>query len=74
MATKVNTGMSTTTVRLWLVRETDKARLYSRVPPERHGDASDEIWVPLSIAEHTTKRGAEHMVTLPDWFITKEDL
>lgn len=60
-------------IRLWLIRQTDKARLYCR-----HGkptpDDSDCVWVPLSIVEHTTKRGNEHEVTLPDWFIEKENL
>jgi hypothetical protein len=34
----------------------------------------DIVWVPLSIIEHTTKRGRDHVVTLPDWFIEKERL
>ena len=61
----------TTTVRLWFVRETAKARLYSKVPPDRYGGPEDEVWVPMSIVEHTTKRGVEHMVKLPDWWIEK---
>lgn len=62
-------------IRLWLIRETEKARLYCRVPPERHleGD-EDKIWIPRSIVEHTSKRGTEHEVELPDWFIEKEGL
>jgi hypothetical protein len=65
-----------TRVRLWLIRETQKARLYSKVPicTERDCEQSDQIWVPLSIVEHTTKRGIEHEVKLPDWFIQKEGL
>lgn len=61
-------------VRFWLVRETEKARLYSKVPPERHPEQSDCIWIPRSIVEHTTKRGNEHEVDLPDWFVEKEGL
>jgi len=60
-------------IRLWLVRETEKARLYckhNRPNPEQ----SDCIWVPRSIAEHTTKRGNEHEIALPDWFVEKEGL
>lgn len=64
---------SMTKIRLWLIRETNKARLYCK-----HGnpnpEESDCVWVPLSIVEHTTKRGNEHVVTLPDWFIEKEGL
>lgn len=61
-------------MRLWLVRQTEKARLYSKVPPERNPTEDDQVWVPLSIIEHTTKRGAEHDVRLPDWFVEKEGL
>lgn len=57
------------------MRETEKARLYSKLPPEKyHGDAEDEVWIPKSIIEHTSKRGVEHQVKLPDWFIQKEKL
>jgi hypothetical protein len=61
-------------MRLWFIRQTEKARLYSRVPPERHPSQEDQIWVPLSIIEHTTKRGNEHDVKLPDWFLEKNNL
>jgi len=64
-------------LRLWLIRETDKARLYSKVPigePGRDPEESDQIWVPRSIVVHTTKRGNEHEVDLPDWFIEKNGL
>lgn len=60
-----------TTIRLWLIRQTDKARLYSKTPPNRE---PVEVWVPLSVIEHTTKRGNEHEVKLPDWFIEKAGL
>jgi len=63
-----------TTMRLWLIRKTELARRYSKVPPERHPEESDMLWVPNSIVEHTTKRGNEHDVKLPDWFIEKNGL
>ena len=59
-------------VRLFLIRETELARLYSKTPPGR--DLS-EVWIPKSIVEHTSKNtNGEHIVTLPDWFLEKEDL
>lgn len=61
--------MSATTIRLWFIRDTIKARLYSKVPMERNPKPDDYLWVPFSIIEHTTKRGNEHEVKLPDWFI-----
>jgi len=61
-------------MRLWLIRKTELARRYSKVPPERHPEESDMLWVPNSIVEHTTKRGNEHDVKLPDWFIEKNGL
>lgn len=61
-------------MRLWLISETELARRYSKVPPERHPEESDMLWVPKSIVEHTTKRGNEHDVKLPDWFIEKNNL
>jgi len=62
------------TITLWLIRETAQARLYSKVRPDRSPDKGDEIWIPKSIVEHTSKRGNEHDVKLPDWFIQKEGL
>ena len=60
-------------VRLWFVRDTPsgKARIYTRIPLERSPQKDDEVCVPLSLIEHTTKRGAEHVVTLPEWFCDK---
>lgn len=81
--------MSTTTIRLWYIRSTyadagkavEKARLYCRrdVDTTKQGwrsPAVDEdcLWVPASIIEHTTRRGNEHMVKLPDWFIEEKGL
>ena len=61
-------------VRLWLIRETSAARLYSKVPPSRGQEEDTQVWVPRSIVEHTTKRGTEHEVELPDWFIERNNL
>lgn len=64
-------------MRFWLIRETEKARLYSKVPTDstaRLVADDDTLWVPKSIIEHTTKRGNEHEVKLPDWFLEKNDL
>lgn len=62
------------TIRLWLIRETPAARLYSKLPPERHPEDTDCLWIPRSIVEHTSKCGDEHMVKLPDWFIEEKSL
>jgi hypothetical protein len=59
---------------LWFVRETPLARLYTKIPPERRPTKDDEIWVPRSVVEHTSKMGNQHIVTLPDWFLEKNDL
>lgn len=71
----------TTIIRLWAIRSTEKARLYCRrqIDTSKPGWRSPEvdkdcIWVPLSIIEHVTRLGAEHMVTLPDWFVEKNGL
>ena len=60
-------------MRLWLVKQTDKARLY-RKHNRGTWKLEDYIWIPLSVIEHTTQRGDEHEVTLSDWFIEKEGL
>lgn len=60
-------------ITLWLIKETEKARLYckhNRPNPEE----SDMIWIPRSVVEHTSKTGSQHIVTLPDWFVEKEKL
>lgn len=66
-------------MRLWLIRETEKARLYCKFAPHpdfgfQNADVFDKIWIPRSIIEHTTKRGIEHEVKLPDWFLEKNGL
>lgn len=72
----------TTKIRLWFARETDLARLYCKIPPERRTLAfiesemsGDFIWIPKSIIEHTSKEPSGlHIVTLPDWFLEKNQL
>ena len=61
-------------MRLWFLRETDLARLYSTTDPKDPHREPNELWVPKSIVEHTTKRGDEHDVKLPDWFIEARGL
>jgi len=62
-------------VRLWLIRETDKARLYSRLPPERHPTEDDQVWIPRSVVNHTSKEPSGlHEVTVEDWFAERENL
>lgn len=63
-------------IRLWILsaRETEKAYCYSKVPPDRSMEESDIVWVPKSVVEGRTKRGLEHEVELPDWFIEKNNL
>lgn len=59
---------------LYFIRETPLARLYSKLPPERNPGKEDQIWIPRSIVEHTTKMPHAHIVTLPEWFVVKENL
>lgn len=61
-------------VHLWFLEETHLARHYSSLPPERNPTDKDTIWIPKSIVEHTTKRGNEHHIKLPDWFVDKNNL
>jgi hypothetical protein len=61
-------------MRLWFIRETEKARLYSKTDPTNPHRESDQIWVPKSIIEHTTKRGNDHDVKLPSWFCDANNL
>ncbi len=67
--------MNTSQRTLWFKRETALARLYTKIPPERHPKKDDEIWIPRSIVEHTSKMAdGMHILTLPDWFLDKEGL
>lgn len=59
---------------LWYVRESEKAFLYTRIPPERRPTKADEIWIPKSIVEGRTKTGNTHVVRLPSWFYDQNDL
>lgn len=61
-------------VRLWLIRETPDARLYSKLPPDRHAGPADTVWIPRSVIEHTTKMGIEHYLTLPEWICDERGL
>jgi hypothetical protein len=68
-------------LRMWFIDETDKARLYSRVPSSRSEDVGNRVWIPRSVVEHTTKRPAhngekwpEHELIVADWFAQKEGL
>lgn len=67
--------MSTQKVNLWVAGAgTAMARRYCK-----HGRQTatpeDFIWVPISIIEHTSRNaGGHHVVTLPTWFIERENL
>ena len=62
-------------VRLWFVKETEKAVCYSKVPPERHPGPEDMVWIPRSLIEQRTKfPSGEHHLTVTDWFAEKEKL
>lgn len=63
-------------VRLWFIEETDKARHYCKLPPERHPVQPDDyIWIPRSLVSHTTKQpNGEHIVDVADWFADKNGL
>jgi hypothetical protein len=53
------------------------ARLYFKLPKER-AQVEDGVWIPRSIIEHTSRLNAanqdEHILTLPNWFVEKNDL
>lgn len=64
-----------TTVRLWLVKETEKARYYSKLPPERNPEPGDMLWIPRSVCHGTMKfPNDEHHVQVEDWFVEREGL
>ncbi len=62
-------------VSLWFIRETDLARLYCKLPPARHPTKDDELWLPRSQIEHTSKQpDGMHIVTIPDWLAEAKNL
>lgn len=69
-------------VKLWAVgKETNAARLYSRLPSSRRPHGTDHVWVPISLIEHVQRwpvkdgeEWPEHILTVPDWFAAKENL
>lgn len=67
--------VETRKVCLFFIRETEKARLYSTVPPERGQTKDTEIWLPRSQIEHTSKDpSGMHIVTIPEWLADKKGL
>jgi hypothetical protein len=63
------------TVRLWFVRESDQARCYSKLPPERRPDATDLFWLPKSQIENTVKfPTGMHEVKIPSWLAERHGL
>lgn len=66
-----------TTLRLWLIRETDMARLFSKTPPGR--DAVP-VWIPRSVVKRIIKfpvvpgQPRECEVEIEDWFVEKEGI
>lgn len=63
------------TVRLWYIRQTDKARLYSKLPPSRNPGPADQIWIPHSVVEgRTIYPTGEHHLRIQEWFCEKEGL
>lgn len=62
-------------VRLWFVKETEKARYYSKLPASRHPGEEDHVWVPRSLVTHTTKYpDGQHVIDVADWFAEKNNL
>ncbi len=70
--------------RLFFIRETPLARAYVKhnrpkvVQGFHETPPDDVIWIPRSIIEHTSKLNAadpaEHILTLPIWFLEKNEL
>lgn len=56
-------------LRLWPTgRSTEKAREYCKLPPDRHPEPADKIWIPISVIEHVSKNTTSHEVTVEDWW------
>lgn len=67
--------MSAEKIRMWYVRETEKARQYTKIPPDRLRQQEDYVWVPKSITEHRSMQpNGLHELTLPLWFLEKNNL
>lgn len=67
--------MGTTKIRLWFVRETEKAYQYTKLPPDRQRNPDDLVWIPKSQIEHRSKQpNGLHEVTLPDWLVEAKNL
>lgn len=70
----------TSTITLWLIRETEKARLYYTKPPEQNPTEKDKIWIPKSLITHQFKYGCKEGeiprcdVTIEEWFLNKNNL
>jgi hypothetical protein len=62
-------------VQLWFIRETEAARLYSKLPPEGNPGQDAQVWIPRSQIEHSTKfPDGRHVITIPDWLGDKKSL
>jgi hypothetical protein len=62
-------------VRLWFIHETEKARLYSKLPAERNPTQEDQIWIARSLVKHTSKEPSGlHILDIEDWFAEKNNL
>jgi len=64
-------------VKLWEIRRTAKAVLFSTMP---NGEGGREVWVPLSQINHISKDKLDRhgwipsLVEVSDWFGEKEEL
>lgn len=67
--------MSTSKVRMWFLRETEKAYQYTKLPPDRQRNPEDLMWIPKSQVEHRSKQpNGLHELTLPDWLVEAKNL
>jgi len=68
--------METRTLKLWLVEEREKARLFLVNPPESRNRRT--IWIPRSLTHHLSKDMTSHpnpcVVAVEDWFLEKNEL
>lgn len=66
-------------LRLWIIRQTDMAYLFSRTPQDRD-PTNPGSWVPRSHCQRITKMAEvpgqwrECLVTLPDWVAEQKGL